>query len=147
MKHHAARSADADARSRGQALVEFSLSIMVFLVFVVGIFDVGRAIYVYNGLAEAAREIARRTIVYPGATDIGTSPQTLAVVATQQGMIPGMTAPSFLCVDVTGAANGHEPCKTGDYVRVTTLANYTPSVLLGMGGAIQLKSAASMQIP
>ena len=147
MRHHAARTADTDARSRGQALVEFSLSIMVFLVFVVGIVDVGRAIYVYNGLSEAAREIARRTIVYPGATDIGTSTQTLAVVATQLGMIPGMTAPSFLCVDVTGTANGHEPCKTGDYVRVTTQATYAPSVLLGMGGGIQLKSAASMQIP
>ncbi len=146
MTRHAARRGGGDAGSRGQALVEFSLSVMVFLVFVVGIVDVGRAIYVYNGLAEAAREIARRTIVYPGA-DLGASTQTVAVVATQRDMIPGMTAPVFACVDVTGSANGHQPCKTGDYVRVTTEATYTPSVLLGMGGAIQLKSAASMQIP
>ena len=38
---------------RGQALVEFSLAIPVFLVMILGVFDLGRGIYMYNGLAEA----------------------------------------------------------------------------------------------
>src|SRR6185369_14315679 len=50
---------------QGQALVEFSLSIIIFIVMLMGIFDVGRAIFMYNGVSEAARDIARRTSVYP----------------------------------------------------------------------------------
>ena len=42
-----------DAR-RGQALVEFSLAIMIFLAMLMGIFDLGRAIFAYNGVSEAA---------------------------------------------------------------------------------------------
>ena len=40
---------------RGQALVEFSLAVTVFLTLVMGVVDLGRAVYQYNGTAEAAR--------------------------------------------------------------------------------------------
>jgi Flp pilus assembly protein TadG len=130
----------------GQALVEFTLSIGAFLVLIIAIVDVGRAIYTHNGLSEAAREIARRTIVYPGVT-LGSSPESQATVAIQQGMVPGMAAPSFSCVDIAGDPSDHVPCARGDYVRVTVSAPYAPSVFLGMAGPITLKSSASMQIP
>jgi Flp pilus assembly protein TadG len=130
----------------GQALVEFSLAIGAFIVLIIGLVDLGRATYVHNGLSEAAREIARRTIVYPGVV-LGTSAESQATVATQQGMVPGMAAPTYSCVDVTGAATGHVPCARGDYVRVSVSAVYSPSVLLGLGGPFTLSSSASMQIP
>jgi len=126
--------------------VEFTLAIVVFLTIVVGLFDLGRAIYVYNGTAEAAREIARRTIVHPG-TVLGTSPETQDVIATQRALLPGFGSPTFSCVDVAGAANGHVPCRVGDYVRVTVSASYPPAVLLGLSGPVTLSSAASMLIP
>ena len=53
-------------RSRGQALVEFALALPIFLMLMLAVFDLGRAIYMYNGVAEAARELARVTSVYPG---------------------------------------------------------------------------------
>ena len=48
---------------RGQALVEFALVIPLFLVLLVGIFDLGRAVFAYNTLTNAAREGARIAIV------------------------------------------------------------------------------------
>jgi Flp pilus assembly protein TadG len=138
--------ATARHRGDGQALVEFSLSIGAFLVLIIAIVDVGRAMYVHNGLSEAAREIARRTIVYPG-VNLGSSAESQSVVATQQTLVPGMTTPTFLCVDVMGDPSGHVPCTRGDYVRVTVTAPYEPSVFLGMAGPITLRSSASMQIP
>jgi Flp pilus assembly protein TadG len=51
------------ARSRGQALMEFALVIPIFLLLVVALFDLGRAVFAYNTLTNAAREGARMAIV------------------------------------------------------------------------------------
>lgn len=58
------------ARERGQALVEFALIFPVFILLLFGILDLGRAIYAYNTVADAAREGARVAIV----NQIQTSP-------------------------------------------------------------------------
>ena len=51
------------AGRRGQALVEFALVIPIFLLLLVAIFDLGRAVFAYNTLTNAAREGARLAIV------------------------------------------------------------------------------------
>jgi hypothetical protein len=51
------------SRRRGQALVEFALVIPIFLLVLVAIFDLGRAVFAYNTLTNAAREGARTAIV------------------------------------------------------------------------------------
>ncbi|HEX2766835.1 MAG TPA: TadE/TadG family type IV pilus assembly protein [Candidatus Limnocylindria bacterium] len=46
-------------RTRGQSLVEFALALPIFLLVIFGLIDLGRAVYVNNSLAEAARDGAR----------------------------------------------------------------------------------------
>ncbi len=53
-------------RRHGQALVEFSLVLPIFLIMLMGVVDVGRAIWAQNSLASAAREGARFAIVHGG---------------------------------------------------------------------------------
>jgi TadE-like protein len=48
---------------RGQSMVEFALILPVFVLLLVGLFDVGRAVYAYNTLNNAAREAGRLAIV------------------------------------------------------------------------------------
>ena len=48
---------------RGQSLVEFALILPVFILLLVGIFDLGRAVYAYNTINNAARQGARLAIV------------------------------------------------------------------------------------
>ena len=55
---------------RGQSLVEFALIVLPFLMILIGIFDVGRAIYGYNTVANAAREAARYAIVDQTASEV-----------------------------------------------------------------------------
>jgi hypothetical protein len=50
-------------RSRGQALVEFALVIPIFVLLLVGLFDIGRAVWNYNTVANSAREAARVAVV------------------------------------------------------------------------------------
>jgi Flp pilus assembly protein TadG len=64
---------------RGQALVEFALIVPVFILLVMGIFDLGRAVYGYNTVNNAAREGARLAIVDQTITEIKTEAVNHAV--------------------------------------------------------------------
>jgi hypothetical protein len=117
----------------------------VFLMILMGIVDLGRAAYQFNGVAEAARELARVTSVYPGST-LGASTQTTGVLATQRGLVPGLGTPTYTCVDVSGAAVTG-PCAGGDWVRVTLSSTFLPATPLAtMLGNIVLTSSASAMI-
>lgn len=114
--------------SRGQALVEFSLAILVFLFLLMAVVDFGRAVYQYNGVAQAAREIARVTATHGGSdfrTIGGQSPQTRQVIATQMGLIPNLQEPEITCVDIAGTVVTGK-CVFGDYVSVHIHAPYVP---------------------
>ena len=50
-------------RRRGQALVEFALVVPILLLVLIALFDLGRAVFAYNTLTNAAREGARLAIV------------------------------------------------------------------------------------
>ena len=125
-------------RSRGQSLVEFSLVLIPFVFLIMGIFDLGRGIYMMNGTAQAAREIARVASVHsgcpPGSTnacDIGASTEISNVVTTQRQLLPAMginTSTDIVCVtidDVTKTPDNS--CQWGtDYVRVRVTSSFTP---------------------
>lgn len=50
-------------RQAGQALVEFSLTIVILWMVLIGIIEFGRIVWLYNTVSNLAREIARYTIV------------------------------------------------------------------------------------
>jgi hypothetical protein len=50
-------------RIRGQGLVEFALVFPIFIVLLFALFDVGRAVFAYNEITNAAREGARLAMV------------------------------------------------------------------------------------
>ena len=137
-----------DRRDRGgQALVEFSLALTVFLMLIMGIVDFGRAIYQYNGVAEAAREIARVTASHSGSdfsTDAGRSPETKAVIATQKKLIPNLQDPDITCVGIDSTPIASDECIQGDWINVYINAPYTPiTPLLGLTGTWNLFSAST----
>lgn len=144
-----------DSRSGGQALAEFSITILIFLVILMGVVDFGMAIYKYNGVSQAAREIARVTSVHPcaGPTPCapGSSMDTQDVIATQANLIPGLTIDPITgiqCIDDTGAPVAPDPCDfSKDSVRVTVSSEYRPiTPLLGFLGTWTMEGASSAQI-
>lgn len=48
---------------RGQSLVEFAIVVPIFILVLVGLFDIGRAVWNYSTVANAAREAARVAVV------------------------------------------------------------------------------------
>jgi Flp pilus assembly protein TadG len=142
----------------GQTLVEFSLSLIPFLLILMGIVDLGRGIYMYNGVAQAAREIARTTAVHPCNTascTLGNSTETLSTISTQKNLIPGLGAASssitFTCTTVSDAAAtvpAGSACSSGSYVRVQVTVRYSAlTPVLGMVAPSTLSSTAHIQVP
>jgi Flp pilus assembly protein TadG len=128
-------------------VTELALVLIPFMLLLFGILDLGRGIYAYNAVAEAAREIARVTSVHAG-EPLGSSDDTAAVVSTQYALIPGMEAPVFGCVDITGVAVVGDRCLPGNRVRVTVAAPFQPvTPILLMLGEMDLQSTSSVQIP
>lgn len=144
----------APGTERGQGVVEFSLAIIVFLVILMGIVDFGMAVYKFNGVSQAAREIARVTSVHPCATpgaltcSPGSSAETAAVVATQKNLVPSLGNPTITCVDGSGAPVAPNPCDFSKHsVQVEILAPYQPvTPLLGLTGTWTMKGSSSAQL-
>lgn len=92
-------------RTRGQALVEFALIIPIFLLLVFGLVDLGRAVFISNSLAEAARDGARYGSVQARAYDDTTRNDVELWVVDRLVGVPNPTveatcepaSPSFGC--------------------------------------------------
>ncbi|MBC7263108.1 MAG: pilus assembly protein [Chloroflexi bacterium] len=79
-------------RQRGDSLVEFAIILPVLLLILMAILDFGRAAYVYNVVANAAREGARYAMVAP--TDIA------GIQSAVWSKTPGLD-PAHLAVDIS----------------------------------------------
>jgi hypothetical protein len=133
---------------RGQSVVEFSIAVTIFLMLLMAVFDFGRGIYMYNGVSQAAREVARTASVHQGKTDW--SVEAKNTIATQKGLVPGLGLPLWTCVasaDATNAAGTSGECDEGSYVVVTARASYTPVSLLGFLGTINVEAKSRIQVP
>jgi Flp pilus assembly protein TadG len=93
-------------RSRGQALVETALILPVFLALLLGIVDMGRAVWATTSLASAAREAARFAIVHGGNdnTPCPVGPTTRADLPAASASCPFPSPSKQSIVDAATAA-------------------------------------------
>lgn len=70
-------------RHSGQSMVEFAVLAPVFFLLLLGTIDLGRAVYIYNSISDAAREGARAAI--PFDTPLPTNAQVLGAVQSKLG--------------------------------------------------------------
>jgi len=140
-------------KSRGQALVEFALVIPLFLLMMVALFDLGRAVFAYNTLTNAAREGARIAIVNQY------QPSIIARAKSQTAMVelddPSVSV-TFWQVGADGKPDKSKP-QCNDLVAVGCLAvvqfeaTYRPitpfisNILFGSGVTLTAKSQLSVE--
>lgn len=149
------RRARAD-RSDGQALVEFSIVVIPFLILLMGVIDLGVAVYSMNGTSQAAREIARTTSAHPwndgACCDLGSSTQAQAAISTQRLLIPRLEVNPSTDITCFGeeeqAVIDDNECHSGDYIQVVVRAPFRPvTPLLSSFGEHTFMSYSRMQIP
>jgi Flp pilus assembly protein TadG len=133
-------------RSRGQSLVEFAFGITIFLTILIGLVDLARAAWLFNGVSDAAREIARVTSVHPGTGTLGGSSETTSSVAAERGLVPGLTVTSYACIDIAGTAVTGS-CTPGNWVKVSVRTSFQPILpIISAFGPITFTTASSAKI-
>jgi len=106
-------------RTRGQALVEFALILPLLLILLMAVIDVGRLVFAYNSVSNAAREAGRTAIVNQTAVTIrekaAQQAAMLGLPTTDPGGCPAdggpTTANSGTCFAFLNGA-GTAPCAT-----------------------------------
>ncbi len=97
------RSVEQQSGERGTALVEFAVVAVVLLTLILGVIDVGRALYAYDFVSDAARRGARFAMVRGTACSglSGGCPASVSDVQTYlQSNAPGIDTSALI---VTGA--------------------------------------------
>jgi Flp pilus assembly protein TadG len=115
-------------RSHGQALTEFALVFPVFILLLVAILDAGRAVFVYNGLTNAAREGARLAIVNQDPATVAQRVQEMAFGAaiSNAGNLPDLISYRKQTPNLDPTQNAEcNPIATGCIAVVTARTNWS----------------------
>ncbi|MBI3913838.1 MAG: pilus assembly protein, partial [Chloroflexi bacterium] len=115
----------------GQALVEFALVITLLFFIVMGVFDLGRAVYAYNVTASAAREGAHYGILNPTDT---TGIETQARANTI-AMDPSQITVTVQC----------SPCTVNNNLSVTVTYRFVPVTLFFGSFTVTGKSTMTIE--
>jgi Flp pilus assembly protein TadG len=145
-------------RRQGQALVEFALVIPIFLLLLMAVFDLGRAVFAYNSVTNAAREGARLAIVNQSAVLI--QQRAMAQSAIAETAAPNVTVEfrktepnaDYLTNPICNAYNGATPKMALDCVAIvtfqTTFRPITPlisNILFASGVTLTARSVQTVE--
>jgi Flp pilus assembly protein TadG len=126
--------------------VEFALGIVIFMTVLIALVDLARAAFLFNGVSDAAREIARVTSVHPGSS-LGGSSETTAAISHERALVPGLSVTGYACIDIAGAAVTDHSCSPGDWVKVSVRTSFTPMLpVLAAFGPITFNTASSAKL-
>ena len=106
---------------RGQDLAEYALILPVFMLLVLVIIDLGRVVYYYSAVHNAAREGARYGIIHPDDT-AGIEARVRYIAA---GLQPDLLAVSSILVDQDPDSRNRV-----DHVRVTVTYQFQPASII-----------------
>ena len=124
------------SQERGQELLEFALMFPVLFTLLMGVLDMGRAVYYNSVLYNAAREGARYAIIYPD--------DTAGIEAAVHRLAVGLD-PSVLMITTTVTAG-----PGADTVQVALTYSFTPvtPLVANFFGAseVTMTNQATMQV-
>ncbi len=137
----------------GQSVVEFALVLPLFVLFIVGIFELGRAFFAFISITNAAREGARVVTFWPGKTslanitmavktEIGNSPTVKWANVVQPILVECGTP--FIAVTSDAGLNA---CPTEKPLRITVTYQFNFLFQFIYTDPLLLKRSAQMMMP
>lgn len=129
--------------TRGQTLVEFALILPIFILMLVGISDLGRAVYAYNTISNAAREAVRMGIVDQ---NVGKLQAEVVKASVSLGAVPGDVDVAFLTPDLSGTCAS--PVNIGCVVEITVHYQYNAAtpIIGNLVGTIDMSSTTRQPV-
>ena len=113
-------------RRRGQGLVEFALVAPIFLLILIATFDLGRGVFAYTSMTNAAREGARLAIVNQDTVSVLQKVRGQSAVAESNNGDGTNVTIAFRTADANGDPIANSTCTDNNgYVGVNCLAVVT----------------------
>jgi hypothetical protein len=146
------RSTSLFKKMKGQSMVEFALILPLFVLFIIGIFELGRAFFAYIAITNAAREGARVVTFWPGKTTIA---NVNTAIDTEIESSPMVTVGN-IAVRRIECGNSYqlvtndtqlENCPEEEPIRVTIEYNFDLILDLFFPSQITLRRSAEMMVP
>ncbi len=128
-------------RERGQATIEFAFVMPLLVLILMGVFDLGGAVYAYNVMSSAAREGARYGIFKPYDSD-GIRNQAKANTAALNPNLISVTSRCKLVADNSTAA-----CVKPNVLEVVVTYQFRPFTLLFSPLTLTGKSEMMIEVP
>ena len=119
------RRTSTESDRRGQALVEFALVVPLFLLVVLGLFDMGRAVLYHSTISNASREAVRLGIVDQNTADI--QQEAVDVASSVMRVNTTDVAVTFLNPDLSAGTCATPPYQIGCVVRVRITHQFAPA--------------------
>jgi Flp pilus assembly protein TadG len=130
-------------KGQGQSLLEFALILPVLVLVLVGVFDLGRALFALITINNAAREGARYATLH---TDEAVAMIQAAAVQEAAGSGVDITAANVSVVCLEDSGGPAWPCDRGNAVRVWVSNTFEP--ILGIFiPTITMQRYVEMDIP
>ncbi len=131
--------------NKGQALVEFAFSIIVLMIFVFGIFEVGRLFHMKIVLANSAREAVRFLIRHTDDFFLPISP-LVAYDLTKKAALDEANnyGINITTADIVADCGG---CEVGDRAIVTITMEIDIGIVSNLFGIITMEETAIMRVP
>ena len=129
----------------GQTLVEFALIVPLFILMMMGVFDVGRAIYAYSTINNAAHEAARLAIVDQDTADVRAKAVSHAVGV---GVRAADVTVRWLSAQYTDVAPCNATPRFGCAVEVSVQYQFNAAtpIISNLLGTLNLEGLARQQI-
>jgi Flp pilus assembly pilin Flp len=135
----------------GQSMVEFALILPLIVLFIIGVFELGRAFFAYIAITNAAREGTRVYTFWPNKatvenidtavnTEIGTAP-LVDVSNIESIQIACGTLYNVIPVDLDTR------CPTEQPIRVTVTYNFDLILKIFFSSPLKLVRSAEMMVP
>lgn len=138
----------------GQSLVEFALILPLFVLFIIGVFELGRAFFSFIAITNAAREGARVVTFWPGNTTI---PNVRTAVNTEITNSPVVDVSNIDSIVIACGSGNPMPvvntdaalkaCPSGLPVRVTVTYEFDLILQFFFAQPLMLVRSAEMMVP
>jgi hypothetical protein len=129
--------------SRGQGLVEFALVFPILILLLIAVFDMGRLVFAYNDITNAARSGARVAIVDQtnGVAQTATINQ-----ATSLGLKPADVTVDYLKSDLSGPCTSPKELSCVAHVKVKFAWRAITPIIGSIVGPVTVTSESRMPI-
>jgi len=141
----------------GQSMIEYALILPFFVLFIVGIFDLGRAFFSYITITNAAREGARYGTLHPRYYNAASLDPCLwqhyaCIINTAKdeavGSFVDLYSPSAAVAVTCPDADGDAKCDSGQSITVTVSYNFNEMILgFFFPSGIQMQRSVEMLVP